>query len=189
MGLAGGVAAREFVTLPNEVVRLFSNASGRRGLPPLRGICAAPLLSDDGSIHCEAGYDRVTGFWCVGADLPQIPEHPTLENAQESLRFIRSTFSTFPFADAVRVTSNVGPVVDLRNPPAVDETTPILGLITAACRPSLPLAPALLIRAPQLSGSGTGKGLLIHAITRIAYDQAPTAFTSSGNRQELGRGV
>jgi hypothetical protein len=180
---------REFITLPNRVARLFLNANGRRGLQPLRGICAAPLLSEGGSIRCEAGYDRTTGFWCVGVDLPPLPEHPTEENAQESLRLIRSRFATFPFADAVRIASHAGSVVDLTKAPAVDETTFILGLMTAVCRPSLPLAPALLIRAPQLSGSGTGKGLLIHAIAQIAYDQEPTAFTSTGNRQELGKRI
>jgi hypothetical protein len=61
--------------------------------------------------------------------------------------------------------------------------------MTAVCRPSLSLAPALLIRAPHLSGSGTGKGLLVHAIAQIAFGQEPSAFTSSGNRQELGKRI
>ena len=80
-------------------------------------------------------------------------------------------------------------MVDLAKAPAVDEATLILGLMTAVCRPSLPFAPALLICAPQLSGSGTGKGLLVHAIAQVAYGQEPTAFTSSGNRQELGKRI
>jgi hypothetical protein len=98
-------------------------------------------------------------------------------------------FATFPFADAARVSSSVGSVVDLATAPAVNETTFILALMTAVCRPSLPLAPVLLIRAPQLSGSGTGKGLLVHAIAQIAYGQEPSAFTSSGNRRELGKRI
>jgi hypothetical protein len=186
---AGGKFIWERVTLPNRVARLFLNLTGQRGLQQLRGVCAAPLLSNDGSIRCTAGYDLASGLWCVGVDLPPLPERPTLENAQESLRLIRSTFATFPFADAVRVVLDAGSVVDLAKAPAHDETAFILGLITAVCRPSLSLAPALLIRAPQLSGSGTGKGLLIHAVARIAYDQEPTAFTSSGNRHELVKRV
>jgi hypothetical protein len=96
-------------------------------------------------------------------------------------------FATFPFADAVRVTSGAGSLVDLEKGPAVDESTLLLGLVTAVCRPSLSLAPALLIRAPHLSGSG--KGLLVHAFAQIAFGQEPTAFTSSGNRQELGKRI
>jgi hypothetical protein len=38
------------------------------------------------------------------------------------------------------------------------ESAFLVALITALSRPSLSLAPALLIGAPQLSGSGTGKG-------------------------------
>jgi hypothetical protein len=184
-----GEFVREFITLPNRVERLFLNLNGRRGLLQLQGVCAAPLLSDDGSVRCEAGYDRATGVWCAGVDLPPLPERPTVQDARESLRQIRSRFATFPFADAGRVTSNGGSVVDLAKAPAVDEATLILGLMTAVCRPSLPLAPALLIRAPQLSGSGTGKGLLVHAIAQVAYGHEPTAFTSSGNRQELGKRI
>jgi hypothetical protein len=175
--------------LPNGVAKLFLNLNGRRGLPLLNGICAAPLLSDDGSIRCGAGYDRATGLWCVGVDLPPISERPTVENARESLRFVRSAFATFPFADAMRVTSDGRSLVDLANGPAVDETAFVLALMTAVCRPNLPLAPALLIRAPLLSGAGTGKGLLVHAIARIAYGQEPVAFTSSGSRQELGKRI
>jgi hypothetical protein len=184
-----GEVVREAVTLPNRVAQLFLNLDDQRGLQRLQGICAAPLLSDDGSVRCDAGYDRLTGLWCVGVELPPIPERPTVENAQQSLRLIRSMFATFPFADAVRVTSNAGSLVVLEKGPAVDESTLILGLMTTVCRPSLPLAPALLIRAPHLSGSGTGKGLLVHAIAQIAFGQEPTAFTSGGGRQELGKRI
>jgi hypothetical protein len=189
MRTVGGAAVPEFVTLPNQVARLFLHANGRRGLPTLRGICAAPLLSNDGSIHCGTGYDRATGFWCVGVDQPSIPERPTLENAEESLRRVRSALATFPFADAKRRMVHAGSLVDLTKPAAVDETSCILALMTAVCRPSLPFAPALMIRAPQFSGAGTGKGLLIQAIARIAFDQQATAFTSRGNRQELERRI
>jgi hypothetical protein len=185
----GGKLVWEFITLPDRVARLFLNLNGRRGLRQLRGICATPLLSDDGAIRCDSGYDRITGLWCVGVGLPLISERPTLEDARASLQLIRSMFGTFPFADAVRVASNAGSVVDLAKPPANAETTYILGLMTAVCRPSLPLAPALLIRAPQLSGSGTGKGLLVHAIAQIAFGQEPPAFTSSGSRRELDKRI
>jgi hypothetical protein len=185
----GGQVIPKFVTLPNRVARLFLSSSGRRGLQPLRGICAGPLLSDDGSIRCEAGYDSETSVWCVGVKLSPIAERPTLEDARDSLGLLRSMFATFPFKDAARVTSNVGSVVNLGKAPAVDETSFVLGLVTAVCRPSLLLAPALLIRAPQLSGSGTGKGLLVHAVAQIAFGHVPTAFTSGGSRQELGKRI
>jgi hypothetical protein len=129
-----GDSIRDLVTLPNRVAELFLNLGGECGFPPLEGICAAPLLIDDGAIRCESGYDHATGLWCTGVDVPPVAERPKLEDARESLRVVRSAFATFPFADAVRVTRES--LVDLTKPPAVDEAAFLLGLMTAVCRPS-----------------------------------------------------
>jgi len=53
--------------------------------------------------------------------------------------------------------------------------------------PQLAPGTGFIIRAPQLSGAGTGKGQLVRAIARIAYDIAPNPFTSSGDRSELDK--
>jgi hypothetical protein len=60
-------------------------------------------------------------------------------------------------------------------------------LMTAVCRPSLPLAPGLSIRAPEISGSGTGKGLLASAISVIAYGVIPKPFTAGHDGHELDK--
>ena len=62
-----------------------------------------------------------------------------------------------------------------------------LSLLTAICRPSLWLAPGLLVRAPEISGAGTGKGLLVRSICAIAFGVQPRAFTKGGDRQELDK--
>ena len=54
-------------------------------------------------------------------------------------------------------------------PPGLDESGFLLALLTAACRPSLWLAPGFLFTAPDVSGAGSGKGLLVRAICAIAY--------------------
>src|SRR5205085_7955521 len=54
---------------------------------------------------------------------------------------------------------------------------------------SLWLAPGLLVRAPQISGAGTGKGLLIRAICAIAFGIRPRAFTTGHDRQELDKRI
>jgi hypothetical protein len=63
----------------------------------------------------------------------------------------------------------------------------LVGLLTAVCRPNLWLAPGFLARAPEISGAGTGKGLLVRAICAIAYGVQPRAFTKGGDRQELDK--
>ena len=90
-----GVPVREAVTLPNRVAQLYLNLNGKRGLQTLQGVCAAPLLSHNGSIHCRSGFDPDTGLWCVGVDLPPICKRPTLKNAHEALELIRSSSQHF----------------------------------------------------------------------------------------------
>ena len=62
-----------------------------------------------------------------------------------------------------------------------------MALMTAACRPNLPLAPGFLVRAPEISGAGTGKGLLVRSICAIAFGIQPRAFTKGADRQELDK--
>jgi hypothetical protein len=77
--------------------------------------------------------------------------------------------------------------VDVALPPGGDESAFLVAVLTALCRPSLPLAPAILIRAPALSGAGTGKGLLVCALANIATGESPRAFTSGADRAELDK--
>lgn len=183
-----GEIVREPVTLPERVARLYLNRHDAWGVRVLDGICRAPILGDDGSIRVARGYDPDTRYWCVGIETPSIPENPSLRQAEHALRRLRAAFATFPFADAAVVTrSHAARSVDLSKPPGLDEATYLAAILTAVCRPSLPLTPGFIIRAPQFSGAGTGKGLLVRAIARIAYDAAPKAFTSSGDRVELDK--
>lgn len=186
--IVGGELVSKPVTLPTAVARLYLNRHDAWGAHDLNGICKAPILADNGSIRLAEGFDPETRFWCVGVDTPPIPERPSEKQAKQALARLRSAFMTFPFADAATTTnSRNGKTVDPGKPPGVDESTFLTGLLTAVCRPSLPLAPGFIIRAPQFSGAGTGKGQLVRAIARIAYDMAPNPFTSSGDRSELDK--
>jgi hypothetical protein len=184
-----GELFRRGITLPILVAQLYLNLGDGWDLPVLRGICAAPLLSDNGAIDCSPGYHKATALWCIGVNAPAIYLRPSVEDARNGFRLIRGIFASFPFADSVRLNTPEGSTVDFSQDPGADESAFLVGLLTAVCRASLRLAPALLIRAPQLSGSGTGKGLLVHAIAAIAFAQRPKAFTSRGDRQELTKRI
>ena len=69
----------------------------------------------------------------------------------------------------------------------MDESTFLVGLLTADLPASLWLAPGFLLRAPEISGAGTGKGLLVRSICAIAFGEQPRAFTRGGDRQELDK--
>jgi hypothetical protein len=125
-------------------------------LRPLVGICTAPLLAVGGSIRTAEGYDRGTRLWCANVPTLQVPESPRRADAEAALRRLRKAFRTFPFADAVRnMDFELGAeVVDLDRAPGRDESAFLVGLLTAVCRPHLPLAPGLLIRAPEIADTG-----------------------------------
>jgi hypothetical protein len=175
------------VTLPDRVAQMYLDMSGEWALPPLAGISTAPLLSADGSIRTADGYDPRTGLWCRTIPTLRPPSQPTRADAEEALRQLRYAFRTFPFADAPRCwNSSLGvEVVDLSLPPGRDESAFLVDLQTAACRSSLPLAPGVLFTAAEVSGAGSGKGLLVRAISLIAFGVSPRAFTMGSDRHEL----
>jgi hypothetical protein len=185
-----GAAERVAVALNKDIAQLYLRGlEGSWGLQPFRGIVTAPILSSDGSIRVANGYDAQSGLWCH--DIPNITilAEPTRNDAERALRTLRGLFRTFPFADAIRLPDpNLGvEVVDLTKPAGLDESSFLAALLTAVCRQSLGLAPAFLCDAPNFSGAGTGKGLLVKAMCVIASGVTPSAFTSGHDAEELDK--
>jgi putative DNA primase/helicase len=164
------------VTLPQRVGRMYLDLAGEWDLPPLAGITTAPVLAPDGTVRTAEGYDPMTQLWCARVPPLHIPEHPRQEETEAALRVLRQTVRSFPFADAPRIhdQSLGAEVVDLDQPPYLDESTFLVGLVTAICRPELWLAPGFLVRAPEISGAGSGKGLLMRSVCAIAFGRRPT---------------
>ena len=180
--------------LPKWLALMYLDMRGEWGLPPLNGIASAPLLDGAGGVYAHEGYDPHTGMWCE--HLPPslaalVPDVPTREQAAAALLVLRRLLRTFAFADAatVREEGQDVPVVDVGTPPAMDESTALAALLTAVCRPSLPLAPGLLVRAAPLSGAGSGKGLLVRVLCAIAFGRAPAAVTAGGTPEELEKRI
>jgi len=172
---------------------MYLDWRGEWRLPPLNGIASAPLLRDDGTIHSAYGYDPGSGMWRENVpDLAGlVSEQPGTEEVQAALQLIRKTFRTFCFADA----DTVDPdgcgvaVVDTSKPPGKDESAFLVALLTAVCRPSLHLAPGVLLRAAPISGAGVGKGLLARCMSIIAFGREPHAVTGGTNAEELEKRI
>ena len=182
----------EPVNFPQPGARQYLALKGEWDLPPLEGISTAPLLTDDGGIRTAEGYELETGLWCTGIPPVSVPEHPSEVEAKEALYTLRRVFRTFPFADAPRrlemMTGAKGErleveAIDLEQPPGRDESTLLAALLGTVCRPSLYLAPAIMINAAQLSGSGSGKGLLLCGLSVIAFGILPWRFTRGGSKR------
>jgi hypothetical protein len=178
---------RTEITLPDRVAKQYLAKKGEWNLPRLAGFCTAPLLCADGSIRTAEGYDRETRLWCWNVPALSLPERPSEDQARQAFHILRAAFRTFPFADAARRRDADLDLelVELEKPPGRDESAFLTGLMTGVCRPSLTLAPALMLIAGRFSGSGSGKGLLIRAIALIAFGLLPSAFSAKDDRQEL----
>jgi len=188
-----GTAEEVNTRLPRSLAVMYLDWRGEWRLPPLNGIASAPLLQDDGTINSTQGYDSTTGMWCENVpDLNEVvPEQPTRDQAVSALGLIRETFKTFCFADAETIDPATGGVatVDTSKPPGRDESSFLVALLTAVCRPSLHLAPGVLLRAAPMSGAGSGKGLLARCICIIAFGREPHAVTAGGSAEELEKRI
>ena len=174
------------ITLPDRVACLYLDLP-HWGLRPLAGITSAPLLQADGGIIGGNGFDPNLQIWCAGVPPLPVPERPSNAEAQAALALLRQTFRTFPFQDSQLVQQGGLAVVDRDQPAKLAEADFQAGLLTAICRPSLWTAPGLLITAPDGTGSGAGKGMLLRAICAIAYGIRPAPFTADHNRDELDK--
>jgi hypothetical protein len=180
------------VGLPYSIARMYLDWQGEWQLPPFNGVASAPLLQDDGTINSTQGYDAASGMWCE--DVPnlagRVPERPTRDEAEAALRLIRETFKTFCFADAVTLEDTSGvSIVDTSKAPGRDESSFLVALLTAVSRPSLRLAPGVLLQAPSFSGAGAGKGLLGRCICNIAFGRDPHAVTAGATAEELEKRI
>jgi hypothetical protein len=118
-----------------------------------------------------------------------VPTKPTRAEAAAALLAVRDAFKTFCFADAITIVTDGITVVDLGQPPGIDESSFLVSLLGAVCRPSLWLAPGSLIRAAQTSGSGAGKGKLARCICAVAYGRQPSAVTAGGSSEEFEKRI
>lgn len=64
-----------------------------------------------------------------------------------------------------------------------------LQFAAAVCRPSLHLAPGVLLRAAPMSGAGAGKGLLARCMCIVAFGREPHAVTSGATSEELEKRI
>ncbi len=143
---------------PARHVTVVYDSTGYRHLPVLNGLARQPYLRPDGTLATVAGYDSATCMFGV-FDTKQfsIPDNPTREDAESSLKILADLLDEFSFA----------------NPS--DRAAAISGMLTATIRPSLPLAPMYHVKAPII---GSGKSFLCRILGAFATQQygAATSF-------------
>jgi hypothetical protein len=174
--------------LPDNVAKMYLELS-EWNVRPLAGITTTPLIRADGTILSSSGYDDEAQFFVDAVPRVTVPERPTDDQAKAALMLLREAFATFPFADAELTRQGDLDRVMLSKPPGLYESAFLTALLTAVARPSLWLAPGVVITAPQTSGSGAGKGLLLNGIAMIATGQRSEPFTSGHGVEELDKRI
>ena len=183
------------ITLPDKVAELYLAMPDEWRLRPLTSFTNGPMLRDDGTIYCERGYDASTGVYIYNLPKITVPDKPSHKDAMRALKMVRRAFRTFPFADRLTIDENFSvdnetitvEVVNLKRRPGKSESAHLVALLTAVCRPSLLIAPAIAVRAAALSGSGSGKKLLLQGISYVAFGRGmPSVALGHNNEFEKG---
>jgi putative DNA primase/helicase len=139
---------------------------GRYGARPLRGFVRVPWIDDSGEIHLHSGYDATTGLFHDRCPRFDLPPNPSLDLARRAVeKVLLFPFSHYQFEDSI-----------------AGRALLLAAIFTAIERPFLPVAPMFVVRS---SMPGTGKGLIVRGVVRLAYDTAPVFITWGGNSEEF----
>ena len=161
--------ASEFVVSDpgTKYVKVLHEAEQYVHLPLLKGLARQPYLRPDGSLMRSAGYDPLSGMYGVFDPTAfSVPEQPSRAQAEAALGQLQQLLTEFSFAKPH------------------DRAAALAGMLTAAIRPSLPLAPMLHIKAPQIA---SGKSYLSGLIAAFAGPTTPSAYTFPSNDEECSK--
>ncbi|MGL4961003.1 MAG: hypothetical protein ACRC67_07205 [Inquilinus sp.] len=151
---------------PRDVASILLNREGRWRFPVVVGIVTTPTLRRDGSILSDPGYDPITRVFYVEdtqLQMPLLSNRPTQDDAVEALDLLKGLLVEFPF---------VSPV---------DRAVALSGILTAVCRPAMPVAPMHAIKATT---PGTGKTYLVDVASMIATGQKCPVITMGKVEEE-----
>lgn len=158
--------SHEWVTTdpPTRHVNVLHDAETYQHLPSLAGLTRQAYLRDDGSVVRSSGYDTQTRMFGVFDERDfNVSTTPSHADAQAALTELWGLLDEFAFATDE------------------DKSAALAAMLTAAIRQSLPLAPMILIRAPQF---GSGKSYLSALIASFGSPDAPSAVGFPTNEEE-----
>lgn len=139
-------------------------------LPILTGIVETPTLRHDCTVLSKPGYDFSSGLFYAprGVKFPPIPEQPTREDALYALKVLKRPLKDYAFSSPHH------------------ESVALSAILTACNRRAVPMAPLFAITAPKL---GSGKSLLVDAISIIASGRTASVMTLGGDDTEAEKRI
>jgi hypothetical protein len=148
---------------PDDIARVILNRSGEWQFNEVVGVLTTPTLRPDGSIFAQPGYDPITRMVLMGPPpMPDIPEHPTQEDAMVAIELLDGLLDEFPFAGVA------------------SRSVALSSLITPVVRGAFTVAPMHSACAPS---AGTGKSYLFDIAAAIEIGQ-PCPVLAAGRTEE-----
>jgi hypothetical protein len=134
--------------------------------PVLDGIVCAPTLCPNGTVLTDPGYHPESGLYVHlnGTNYPELPVFRTLDEARAAIRRLREVFRDFPFVDPWHVSATLAALLSLVARYAVTGNIPLF--------------------AVSANTAGTGKGLLIDAISTIATGRCAPCWPQTSDEEE-----
>jgi len=150
---------------PARHITVLFDSESYTHLPALTGIARHPHLRHDGSLVSDAGFDTTTGLFGVfDARRFSVPDQPSKEQAETALLELRALLHEFDFGNKH------------------DESAALAGMLTAAIRSSLPTAPMIHVKAPQIA---SGKSYLTGIIATFASTTSPSSVAFPTSDEEM----
>ncbi|MBV8269762.1 MAG: hypothetical protein JO252_25845, partial [Planctomycetaceae bacterium] len=148
------------------------------GIRILERVTEAPCLRTDGTILQEPGYDPDTGLFFLphpGVTFPEIPEHPTIEDARAAAATLLDLVVDFPFA---------------RPEGTEEEDSPhtyawLASLLTILCRSAIDGPCPLFLFTANTAGSGKTKLCDLSALIATGRKMPRSDYTD--NNEEMAK--
>ena len=134
--------------------------------PLLEGIICAPTIKPDGGILDTPGYDADTGLYLDlnGTAYPPIPAKATLDQARSAIGALQEAFSDFPWVGTHGLSCVIAALLSLVARYAFAGNVPLF--------------------AVRSTTRGSGKGLLIDAISMIATGRTAPRWAQTLDEEE-----
>lgn len=149
---------------PRDVAATILSRDGEWQFPRLAGVITTPTMRPDGSILSAPGYDAETQLLLMDPPaLPEIPDHPSRDDALAALDLLDGLLSEFPFVDLA------------------SRSVALSGLITPVVRGAMQVAPMHVTSAPV---AGSGKSYIIDLAAAISIGQRAPVIAAGRDEAE-----
>lgn len=154
---------------PVRLCQMLLKANTYDALPELSGIAHQPFFrKGDGALVTRPGYDRLSGIYAEFRPQAFVLPEPSREAAERALTRLLALLEEFHFAGDT------------------DRSAMLSAMLTAAVRPSLPLAPAFGLTA---ASPGSGKSYASRLALSFASAGEPFNMSYPANSEEASKAM